>query len=429
MNQTDLDPDLDSGSKLGTATKAKDKAAPVGERKARIDAILKGGIDPHVHSGPFDCSARSRSPGAGSTDVRSGIRCCCDKGSRLCRGCDGCLDQKHHPELHTKIFSGIVLNNVVGGINPYAVEHTAAMGGKIVWMPTLAAENHLRWEKTANFAHPASTQKMRPASPVPVLDANKKVLDSVKEVLDIIAKTEMVLASGHLHVSETWVVFEEAQRRGVKRLIFTHPEDIVDASSERRARSGGYGRHGRALARLFPRRLQVQDAFRRRHAPADRGGRRRIRQYCARTSGRSGCSAPSRVFVVQSSSASISVTKMKTSIRWFPAMRLACSGLKPWFPPEAALDQVDPKSTDWARVMRVHEGQIYDWSIFFNQDYRGHSDYRRQCLDHLCSSRADVVRGRAEECCGECAHSSRSSGRGIGSIRRRIQPSSGATRF
>jgi len=25
-------------------------------------------------------------------------------------------------------------------------------------------------------------------------------------------------------------VFEEAQRRGVKRLIFTHPEDIVDAS-------------------------------------------------------------------------------------------------------------------------------------------------------------------------------------------------------
>jgi hypothetical protein len=40
----------------------------------------------------------------------------------------------------------------------------------------------------------------------------------------------MVLASGHLHVSETWIVFEEAQRRGVKRLVFTHPEDIVDAS-------------------------------------------------------------------------------------------------------------------------------------------------------------------------------------------------------
>ena len=140
------------------------------------------------------------------------------------------LITKQYPELRTRIFSGIVLNNVVGGMNPYAVEHTAAMGGKIVWMPTLAAENHLRWEKTAKFAHPASTQKMRPASAVPVLDAGRKVRDDVKEVLDVVARNDMALASGHLHVSETWIVFEEAQRRGVKRLIFTHPEDIVDAS-------------------------------------------------------------------------------------------------------------------------------------------------------------------------------------------------------
>ena len=36
-----------------------------------------------------------------------------------------------------------MLNNVVGGLNPYAVEHTAAMGGKIVWMPTLAGREPL----------------------------------------------------------------------------------------------------------------------------------------------------------------------------------------------------------------------------------------------------------------------------------------------
>jgi hypothetical protein len=230
MNQTDLDPDLDSGRKLGTATKAKDKAAPVGERKARIDAILKGGIDPHVHSGPSIAPRSLDHLELVRQMSEAEFAAVVTKDHDYAGVATAALIKRHHPELHTKIFSGIVLNNVVGGINPYAVEHTAAMGGKIVWMPTLAAENHLRWEKTANFAHPASTQKMRPASPVPVLDANKKVLDSVKEVLDIIAKTEMVLASGHLHVSETWVVFEEAQRRGVKRLIFTHPEDIVDAS-------------------------------------------------------------------------------------------------------------------------------------------------------------------------------------------------------
>ena len=40
----------------------------------------------------------------------------------------------------------------------------------------------------------------------------------------------MTLASGHIHASETLIVFEEAKRRGVNRLIFTHPEDIVGAS-------------------------------------------------------------------------------------------------------------------------------------------------------------------------------------------------------
>jgi hypothetical protein len=78
--------------------------------------------------------------------------------------------------------------------------------------------------------HPASTQKIRPATAVPVLDGAGQVRDEVKEVLDVIARTDMVLASGHLHVSETWKIFEQAQRRGVRRLVLTHPEDIVEAS-------------------------------------------------------------------------------------------------------------------------------------------------------------------------------------------------------
>ncbi|MDQ8728011.1 DUF6282 family protein [Bradyrhizobium sp. LHD-71] len=199
-------------------------------RKERIEVILKDAIDPHVHSGP---SIARR-----SLDHLELVRQMSDAGFAAVVTKDhdyagvatAALISAHYPELKAKIFSGIVLNNVVGGMNPYAVEHTAAMGGRIVWMPTLAAENHLRWEKTATWSHPASTTKMRPASPVPVVDAGDKVRDDVKEVLDIVAKNDMVLASGHIHVSETWLVFEEAQRRGVKRLIFTHPEDIVGAS-------------------------------------------------------------------------------------------------------------------------------------------------------------------------------------------------------
>ena len=199
-------------------------------RKERIDAILQDAIDPHVHSGP---SIAQR-----SLDHLELVRQLSDAGFAAVVTKDhdyagvatAALIRARFPELRTKIFSSIVLNNVVGGMNPYAVEHTAAMGGRIVWMPTLAAENHLKWEKTAAWSHPASTSRMRPASPVPVLDGQGRVRDDVKEILDIVAKNDMVLASGHIHVSETWLVFEEAKRRGVNRLVFTHPEDIVGAS-------------------------------------------------------------------------------------------------------------------------------------------------------------------------------------------------------
>ncbi len=196
----------------------------------RIDALLVGAIDPHVHSGPSIAVRGVDHLELVREASKAGFAAVVTKDHDYSGVMTAALITKHHPELRTKIYSSIVLNNVVGGFNPYAVEHTAAMGGKIVWMPTLAAENHLRWEKTASWVHPASTQKIRPATGIPVLNGDKTVRDDVKEVLDVIARTDIVLASGHLHVSETWLVFEEAKRRGVKRLVLTHPEDIVDAS-------------------------------------------------------------------------------------------------------------------------------------------------------------------------------------------------------
>jgi hypothetical protein len=207
-----------------------DTATTDGALEARIDRILRGAIDPHVHSGPSIAPRALDHLELAEQMSEAGFAAVITKDHDYSGVMAAALIARHHPGLATKVYSGITLNNVVGGMNPYAVEHTAAMGGKIVFMPTLAAENHLRWEKTAGWSHPASTQNMRPASPVPVLDANGKVRDDVKEVLDVVARTGMALASGHLHVSETWLVFEEARRRGVERLVFTHPEEIVDAS-------------------------------------------------------------------------------------------------------------------------------------------------------------------------------------------------------
>jgi hypothetical protein len=196
----------------------------------RIDKLLQGAIDPHVHSGPSIAPRALDHLELLQQASAAGFAAVVTKDHDYSGVMTAALIKRHYPDLKTKIYSSIVLNNVIGGFNPYAVEHTAAMGGRIVWMPTLAAENHLRWQEKAQWQHPASTDKIRPAVGIPVLNGDKSPRDEVKEVLDIIAKNDMVLASGHLHISETWLVFEEAKRRGVKRMVLTHPEDIVEAS-------------------------------------------------------------------------------------------------------------------------------------------------------------------------------------------------------
>ena len=201
------------------------------DQAALIDEILVGAVDPHVHSGPSIAPRAVDHLNLAKTYSDAGFAALVTKDHDYSGVMCAQLIRDHHPELKTEVFSGIVLNNVVGGLNPYAVEHTAAMNGKIVWLPTLAAENHLEWEKTSGWEHPATTQKIRPASAVPLFK-DGKLLPELLDILDVVAATGLALASGHIHVSETKIVFAEARRRGVERLIFTHPEDIVGASFE-----------------------------------------------------------------------------------------------------------------------------------------------------------------------------------------------------
>lgn len=205
-------------------------SAPDSDLEKRVDALLVGAIDPHVHSGPSIAKRALDHVELARQYSKAGFAAVVTKDHDYSGVMTAKLIADNFPELTTKVYSGIALNNVIGGFNPYAVEHTAAAGGKVVWFPTLAAEQHFRWQAQNATTHPASTDKIRPAVAIPVLDANKQVRDEVKEVIDILAKTGMVLASGHMHISETWIVLEEAKKRGVKRMCVTHPEEIVDAS-------------------------------------------------------------------------------------------------------------------------------------------------------------------------------------------------------
>ena len=117
------------------------------------------------------------------------------------------------------VYGGVVLNSPVGGANPDAVEVAARLGGRVVWMPTVSARTHQAGASSPEL----SVHRGFELRPVDVI-ADGTLLPQWFDVLDVVAAHDLLLASGHLSADETVVLFHEAKRRGVQRLLVNHPK-------------------------------------------------------------------------------------------------------------------------------------------------------------------------------------------------------------
>lgn len=126
----------------------------------------------------------------------------------------------------------ITLNRSVGGMNPVAVEIAARGGARFVWFPTVDSEN----QRTSQAVEPegatppmwaALQQELfdqgMAAAPVPVV-VGGEVTDDVRAVLGVIARHDLVLATGHVSADEVLVLVRAAAEQGVRRIVVTHPE-------------------------------------------------------------------------------------------------------------------------------------------------------------------------------------------------------------
>lgn len=126
----------------------------------------------------------------------------------------------------TVLHGSVALNDISGGMNLYAAEHTLALGGRIVAMPTVSARNHLRKARWPSMAKMESG-----ATAIDVVDARGRVSSPACEVLEAIAERDGVLDAGALHISEVLAVFAQARKLGVHRLLLTDPVRRNDAAA------------------------------------------------------------------------------------------------------------------------------------------------------------------------------------------------------
>lgn len=169
-----------------------------------------GVIDMHVHSHP-DVFGRNMD----DVDVASLAKA---------RGLRGILLKNHISETASRaalamravpgieVFGGIVLNKAVGGVNPDAVEwmHRVHGGrGKVVWLPTFESDKHVK-----TFSKP-DAQGL-------VVAPGGTVTPEMEAILKIIARENLILATGHVHPEEIIAVVRRGRELGVRNIIVTH---------------------------------------------------------------------------------------------------------------------------------------------------------------------------------------------------------------
>jgi uncharacterized protein DUF6282 len=129
-------------------------------------------------------------------------------------------------------YGAIALNHSIGGLNPVAVEIAGRSGNKIVWFPTVDAANETAGRLdggNAKLPFWAKIQREIAAAgitrpPITVLDSEGKISEETRQCLELIAKYDMILATGHLGRHEIFPLVRSARESGIKRIVVTHAE-------------------------------------------------------------------------------------------------------------------------------------------------------------------------------------------------------------
>lgn len=201
--------------------------------------ILQGAYDLHVHCSPAPNPAdvNGGMDGFVLNDFelveearQAGMKGLCIKNHEFGTFYRAWLATKMQGQGVTTAYGSLTLGYNVGGINPFAVETAAQCGAKLVWFPTIAARNqHNIWGGFAPY--PFSGDGGVDADPeaeiskpigLYILDEEGNLIQGAKDVIEIARDYNIALATGHMSWLESIVLFKEAKKAGVKKMIFTH---------------------------------------------------------------------------------------------------------------------------------------------------------------------------------------------------------------
>jgi hypothetical protein len=194
---------------------------PATEPSARARELVRGAYDLHVHVEPDLATRRIDDLGLARRFAELGLAGFVLKSHYAPTAERAAVVRAAVPGV--RALGSITLNAGVGGLNAQAVEIAAREGARIVWLPTVDSENEAS-EEGPKPAKPPVWRKIQEEFVAAGVASEPVKLTNLGKVLDVVARHDLVLATGHLGRAEIHDVVAAAFAAGVTRVIVTHPD-------------------------------------------------------------------------------------------------------------------------------------------------------------------------------------------------------------
>lgn len=211
------------------------------EDDPEADELLVGAVDLHTHPAPSPFPRRMTILDAARDAAANGFRAIVAKSHHHSMQPDIlALGPAGLDDVPIRVFGGVALNHLVGGLNPYAVELALRLGGRVVWFPTLSSPAHVDHHHGGG-GFPMAGIQLRDHEPLSVLGEDGRLKPVVQDIFDVIIAEDAILNCGHLPADEIDVLVPAAAEAGVERIVVNHPHFIINGEAERAAE---WAKHG-----------------------------------------------------------------------------------------------------------------------------------------------------------------------------------------
>lgn len=185
--------------------------------------LLVGAIELHCHSSP-SIFARKQTDWELIEEIKAaGMAGALIKSHESSTADRTALIRDREAGLH--IYGGLVCNYFTGGLSAFAVDAAIRLGAKCIWMPTVSSQahyDHFAGAKTKLFE--SEEPIAQPDTGLKIIDDADRLLPEVRQIIELIARADVILATGHLSPKEVSLLTHEALKQGVGKVLIQHAD-------------------------------------------------------------------------------------------------------------------------------------------------------------------------------------------------------------